>query len=55
MLGHAIPGVAGVYDRHLYLDEKALALAKLAALIEEIIGERGNVTPLALKKISKVN
>ena len=55
VLGHAIPGVAGVYDRHLYLDEKALALAKLAALIEEIIGERGNVTPLAPKKISNVN
>jgi integrase len=35
-LGHAQPGVAGTYDRHLYLDEKGAALAKLAALIELI-------------------
>jgi integrase len=35
-LGHAQPGVAQTYDRHLYVDEKAAALAKLAELIERI-------------------
>ena len=34
VLGHAIPGVAGVYDRHSYSSEKAAALQALAALIE---------------------
>jgi hypothetical protein len=37
LLGHAIPGVEGVYDRHSYADEKRLALAKLAALIDSIV------------------
>jgi integrase len=37
VLGHAIAGVEGVYDRHSYLDEKGDALAKLAALIESIV------------------
>ena len=37
VLGHVIPGVGGIYDRHEYFDEKAHALAKLAALIERII------------------
>jgi integrase len=37
VLGHAIPGVEGVYDRHEYRDEKADALARLAALIERIV------------------
>jgi integrase len=36
VMGHAIPGVEGVYDRHAYFEEKAIALAKLAALIEHI-------------------
>jgi len=35
-LGHVQPGVANIYDRHTYSDEKAAALAKLAALIERI-------------------
>jgi integrase len=35
-LGHVQPGVSNVYDRHAYLDEKADALARLAALIERI-------------------
>ena len=33
VLGHAIAGVEGVYDRHSYLDEKAHALRALASLI----------------------
>jgi hypothetical protein len=36
VMGHAIAGVEGVYDVHEYRDEKAAALAKLAALIERI-------------------
>ena len=36
VLGHAIAGVEGVYDRHLYDTEKAEALAKLAALVERV-------------------
>ena len=36
VLGHAIGGVEGIYDRHHYDNEKAHALEKLAALIERI-------------------
>ena len=37
VLGHAIPGVEGVYDRHPYADEKADALLRLAAQVERIL------------------
>jgi integrase len=37
VLGHAIPGVEGIYDRYRYDHEKADALGRLAALIETII------------------
>src|SRR5262249_58610320 len=37
VLAHAIPGVAGVYDRYEYLAEKRDALEKLAALVERIL------------------
>ena len=37
VLGHAIEGVEGTYDRHPYFDEKAAALAKLAGLIKLIV------------------
>ena len=37
VLGHVIPGVEGIYDRHSYGLEKAGALQRLAALIETII------------------
>lgn len=47
MLGHAIPGVEGVYDRHSYRDEKADALLRLAALVETILHlPAGNVVSL---------
>lgn len=36
-LGHAIPGVAGVYDRHDYVSAKRDALRKLAAKITRIV------------------
>jgi integrase len=37
LLGHAIPGVEGVYNRYDYYDEKLNALAKLEALLDEIV------------------
>jgi hypothetical protein len=37
VLGHAIAGVEGVYDRHSYREEKADSLRRLAALIEMIV------------------
>jgi integrase len=37
VLGHAIGGVEGVYDRHSYAKEKADALNRLAGLIETIV------------------
>jgi integrase len=47
VLGHAIPGVEGVYDRHRYDEQKADALKRLAALIEKIINPpQGNVVML---------
>lgn len=46
VMGHAIAGVEGVYDRHTYRDEKADALARLAVLIDAIVSPRGNVVPM---------
>jgi integrase len=47
VLGHAIVGVEGVYDRHHYADQKADALARLASLITTIINPpKGNVVRL---------
>ena len=37
VLGHAIGGVAGVYGRHEYAEEKKHALAALASLIENVL------------------
>ncbi|MEQ9640583.1 MAG: integrase family protein [Alphaproteobacteria bacterium] len=37
VMGHAIAGVEGVYDRHSYYDEKADALKKLAGLLDQIV------------------
>jgi hypothetical protein len=36
-LGHVIPGVRGVYDRHQFYREKAQAYEALAALIDRIV------------------
>jgi hypothetical protein len=36
-LGHVIPGVRGIYDRHKYELEKADALKRLAQLIGTIL------------------
>jgi integrase len=47
VMGHAISGVEGVYDRHSYFDEKADALARLAALIGSIVHPRSaDVLPI---------
>jgi integrase len=43
VLGHAIPGVRGVYDRHSYEAEKRDALQRLAALIDRILNPTANV------------
>ena len=40
VLGHAVAGVEGTYDRHPYDDVKAMALQKLADLIERILDPR---------------
>src|SRR5262249_34693778 len=37
VMGHAIAGVQGIYDRHGYRAEKADALRRLAALIDGIV------------------
>lgn len=42
VLGHALPGVRGIYDRHGYAAEKQAALERLARLIDSIIHSRGN-------------
>jgi integrase len=47
VLGHAIGGVKGVYDRYEYDPEKADALTKLAALVDGIVNPRENVVPIS--------
>ncbi|MCZ6863811.1 MAG: site-specific integrase [Alphaproteobacteria bacterium] len=47
VMGHVLPGVEGIYDRHEYRKEKADALAKLAGLIALILDPPGeNVVKL---------
>jgi integrase len=46
VLGHAIAGVEGVYDRHSYTEEKADALVRLAVLVERILDPAPNVVPI---------
>jgi integrase len=50
VMGHAIAGIEGVYDRHSYRDEKADALQRLAALIDGIVNPRENVVPIQRKR-----
>jgi integrase len=45
-LGHVVPGVRGVYDRHEYLAEMRHAYEALAALIDRIVNPQPNVTAL---------
>src|SRR5262249_44928231 len=54
VLGHAIPGVEGVYDRHSYADEKAAALPRLAAWVERILNPpTGNVVSMTKGRRTK--
>lgn len=47
ILGHAIPGIRGVYDRHDYLDEKRAALDRWAQHLAGIVSPRpGNIVPM---------
>jgi integrase len=48
VIGHAMPGVRGTYDRFAYADEKRAALERLAALIERIL--RPGAAVVALPK-----
>jgi integrase len=53
VLGHVLPGVEGVYDRHHYDDEKAAALDRLANLIKHIVdGPTENVVMLHPSAVS---
>jgi hypothetical protein len=50
-LGHVIPGVRGVYDRHEYHTEKAQAYEALAGIIERIVtGAQAGVVQLRGKR-----
>jgi integrase len=51
VLGHAIAGVEGVYDRHHYSQEKHDALTRLASLVETILDpKKGNVIAMQGRK-----
>jgi integrase len=51
VLGHAIPGVRGVYDRHSFIDEKRNALEQLARLVAQILDPpTENVVTLAQRR-----
>jgi integrase len=45
-LGHVIPGVRGIYDRHAYYDEKKRAFEMLATQINRILNPQDNVIPM---------
>ncbi len=49
VMGHAIKGVEGVYDRHTYLDEKGDALRRLAGLVETILNPPAEENVVELK------
>jgi integrase len=42
-LGHVIPGIRGIYDRHDFYDEKARAFEALAGIVDRIVNPRDNV------------
>jgi integrase len=45
-LGHVLPGVRGVYDRHEYHEEKKRAFEALAAQIARIVDPKDNVVAM---------
>jgi len=46
VMGHVLPGMKRIYDRHKYYDEKKLALEKLSSLIDRIVNPQDNVITL---------
>jgi integrase len=46
-LGHAIPGIRGIYDRHAYRQEMLHAFEALASQIERIVHPQDNVVVMA--------
>jgi integrase len=50
-LGHVMPGVRGIYDRHAYLAEKRAAFEALAALVFRILNPTANVEELAARRL----
>ncbi len=50
VLGHALPGIEGVYDRHQYLEEKADALRRLADLIKAIVHPPTGTNVVSIRK-----
>ena len=53
VMGHAIGGVEGIYDRHAYRDQKADALARLATLIDGIVHPKENIVTIAKRKAKR--
>jgi integrase len=53
VMGHAIGGVEGIYDRHSYAAEKADALARLANLIGDIVNSRDKVITLTAERAKR--
>ncbi|MDZ4867622.1 MAG: integrase arm-type DNA-binding domain-containing protein [Alphaproteobacteria bacterium] len=50
ILGHAIPGIRGVYDRHSFVDERRDALDRWALHVAGIVSPRpDNIVPLKSK------
>src|SRR5262249_18642524 len=45
-LGHVIPGVRGIYDRHEYFEERKRAFEALAGQIDRIVNPQDNVVPI---------
>jgi integrase len=50
LMGHAMPGVEGTYDRFQYSTEKSDALRRLAALISEIVSGEPSGKVVRLRK-----
>jgi integrase len=48
-LGHVMPAIRGVYDRHDFLPQMKLAFEALASLIEAIVHPTDNVVPMVLR------
>lgn len=46
VMGHEIPGVGGIYDRHSYAPEKAAALEMLAMTVADITRQPPNVVAI---------